>query len=342
MADRHAPTGQRTGLPATRRTILRAGLAAGLTGLALPSAAACAPAPPADALKVAGGESGGFYLEFATLLAASLERHGVARTASALETGGSLDNMDRLASGEATLAIALSDAAADRLRSQRMLALGKVYENYLHCVVRADSGITGPSDLAGRTVAVGDPRSGTSLTAARLLAAAGLATAPSSTAHRPNPLPPKTVAAVALGLNQGLAALRDGTVEALFWSGGVPTAAITAFAGATRVRLLDLSALIPALRSRFGAFYDRVLIREDSYAGVPATWTVGVANLLLCREDLAAEVARSAVGLLLEHSGELVPAASRGVQYLSPETLISTAGVPLHPGAEEAYRTFHG
>jgi hypothetical protein len=338
MAERRSPAG----LPPTRRTVLRAGLAAGLAGLALPAAAACAPGAPAEALRVAGGEQGGFYLEFATLLAASLQRHGVARTASALETGGSLDNLDRLASGGATLAIALSDAAADRLRTQRMLALGKVYENYLHCLVRADSGIAVPADLAGRTVAVGDPRSGTSLTAARLLAAAGLATAPSSAAHRPDPLPPRTVGAVGLGLNQGLAALHDGAVEALFWSGGVPTAAITTFAGATRVRLLDLSELLPALRSRFGAFYDRVLIREDSYAGVPATWTVGVANLLLCREDLSADVARAAVGLLLEHSAELVPAASRGVQYLSPETLISTAGVPLHPGAEDAYRIFHG
>ncbi|MGY3567189.1 TAXI family TRAP transporter solute-binding subunit [Sinomonas sp. RB5] len=323
MAERRSPADPSP----TRRTVLRAAMAAGLTGLVLPSAAACAPGPAADSMTVAGGESGGFYLEFATLLAASLQRHGVARSASALETGGSLDNMDRLASGEATLAIALSDAAADRLRTQRMLALGKVYENYLHCLVRADSGIVGPADLAGRTVAVGDPHSGTSLTARRLLEAARLAAAPST---------------VQLGLNQGLAALHAGTVEALFWSGGVPTAAITAFAAGTRLRLLDLSALIPALRSGFGAFYDRVLIREDSYAGVPATWTVGVANLLLCREDLAADVARSAVDLLLEHSGELVPAASRGVQYLSPETLISTAGVPLHPGAEDAYRAFHG
>lgn len=313
--------------PLTRRGALRAGLTAGLAGLVLPGAAACVPGPAADSLTVAGGESGGFYLEFATLLAASLQRHGVAHTASALETGGSLDNMDRLASGTATLAIALSDAAADRLGTQRMLALGKVYENYLHCLVRADSGIVGAADLAGRTVAVGDPRSGTSLTARRLLEAAGLAAAPS---------------AVQLGLNQGLAALRAGTAEALFWSGGVPTAAISAFAKATKVRLLDLSSLVPALRARFGAFYDRVLIREDSYEGVPATWTVGVANLLLCREDLAPDVARATVGLLLEHSGELVPAASRGVQYLSPETLISTAGVPLHPGAEEAYRAFHG
>lgn len=335
----------------TRRGVLRAGLAGGLAGLVLPSAAACAPGPSIDSMTVAGGEPGGFYLEFATLLAASLQRQGVARSASPLETGGSLDNMDRLARGEATLAIALSDAVADRLGNPPpssstsavpapLVALGKVYENYVHCVVRADGGIESVADLAGHAVAVGDPRAGTSLTARRLLEAAGLTEA-SATAKPSRPVP-GTVTEVALGLNQGVAALLDGSVQALFWSGGVPTAAIAAFAKSTSLRLLDLSDLIPPTRARYGNFYDRVLIQDNSYQGIPATWTVGVANLLLCREDLSAEAARATVGLLLAHASDLVPASSLGVQFLSPETLISTAGVPLHPGAAEAYRAFHG
>ncbi|WP_413249834.1 TAXI family TRAP transporter solute-binding subunit [Sinomonas flava] len=306
----------------SRRTALRAGLAAALAGAVLP-AAACGPNPPGGTMTVAGGEPGGFYLEFATLLAGSLRRHGVAADASALETGGSLDNMDRLARGEATLAIALADAAVQR--GGGMAALGKVYENYVHCVVRTDSGIAAVADLAGHAVAVGDPRSGTSLTAHRLLDAAGI-----------------TVRAMPLGLNQGLAALRSGSVEALFWSGGVPTAAIAAATKEVSLRLLDLSPLIPAIRAAYGGFYDRVLVQEDSYQGIPAAWTVGVANLLLCREDLGADVVRATVDLLLQHANELVPASSLGVQFLSPETLINTSGIPLHPAAEEAYRAFHG
>ncbi|MCH6471509.1 TAXI family TRAP transporter solute-binding subunit [Sinomonas terrae] len=321
---------------------------ASLGGVLLPTAAGCVPGPPADSLTVAGGEAGGLYLEFAALLASSLQRHGVAKKASALETGGSLENMDRLARGEATLAIALSDAASDRLGGDtpssapsaaggaRMLALGKVYENYLHCVVRKDSGILSVADLAGKAVAVGDPGSGTSLTARRLLEVAGMSAA------APSPTTPGTLPAFQLGLNRGLAALRDGSVEALFWSGGVPTAAIAAFAKSTKLQLLDLSPLIPTMKARFGSFYERVLIQENSYDGIPATWTVGVANLLLCRADLDRDVARSTVEILLQHSAELVPSSSRGVQYLSPETLIGTAGVPLHPGAEDAYRAFHG
>ena len=331
----------------TRRTVLRAGVSLGLAGLLAPAASACTPDSRTERISVAGGEQGGFYLEFAQLLSEALGRRGVARTTAALETGGSLDNLDRIASGEATLGIALADAAADRLAVQgpgdlanpsRIVALGKVYENYVHCLVRQDSRIRAVEDLAGAVVAIGDPRSGTNLTARRLLEASGLATADDADGSAAA----SALRTVPLGLNQGLAALRAREVDALFWSGGVPTAAIAAANAYVGLTLLDLSPLIPATRARHGSYYDRVLVPADGYAGLPATWTVGVANLLLCRADLDAGVAGRVVELLLGHADELVPASSQGLQFLSPETLISTAGIPLHPGAEAAYRAFHG
>lgn len=324
------------GLP--RRSALKAGL--GLVAAAtLPAViAACTADRPAE-LTVAGGEPGGFYLEFSSLLAASLERHGVAGSARALSTGGSLDNIAELRAGRATFAVALADAAGQPQDpgGAEVAALGKVYENYVHCVVRRDSGITGISGLAGRRVATGQPGSGTSLTTPRLMAAAGLGTSADGA-----PRGDGTVAVVSLGLNDGLAALKAGTVDALFWSGGVPTAAITAAGQDVALALLDLSPLLPELRRLHGAQYDRVLIPEGSYPGVPAVWTVGAANLLLCRADLDAATVERTVQLLVHHAGELIPQSSLGVQFLSPETLINTAGVPLHPAAADAYRALHG
>jgi len=131
-------------------------------------------------------------------------------------------------------------------------------------------------------------------------------------------------------------------VDALFWSGGVPTAAITAVNKETGLGMIDLSSLVRATRTRYGGFYDRVLIPENSYDGVPGAWTVGVANLLLCREDLDDRIVRRTVELLVGQAQELIPKSSLGVQFLSPETLINTAGVPLHPAAAAAYRDLHG
>ncbi|MET3174764.1 UNVERIFIED_ORG: TRAP transporter TAXI family solute receptor [Arthrobacter sp. UYCu721] len=321
-----------------RRTALKAGLAAGLSGLLLPALSACTPTDRPGTVTVAGGEPGGFYLEFAELLAAALQRHGVAGQAAALTTGGSLDNLEHLLTGKATFAVALADSTAQRSAvgdppAVGLTAVGKVYENYVHCVIRHNSGIRDIGALAGRTVAIGEPGSGTSLTTPRLIEAAGL----SSTAGTAG-----GVTVLSLGLNAGLAALRDGTVDALFWSGGVPTAAIAAAHDDVGLGFLDLSPLLPALRAKYGVFYDRVLIPAGAYEGIPAVWTVGVANLLLCRSDLDGQTVKRTVELLVGHAEELIPRSSLGIQFLSPESLINTASLPLHPAAAAAYRELHG
>ncbi|MEK0153673.1 TAXI family TRAP transporter solute-binding subunit [Arthrobacter oryzae] len=337
-------TGMTGALP-PRRAALKAGLAAGVAGLLLPALNACTAEDNPGTVTVAGGEPGGFYLEFATLLAESIRRHGVAGNATALTTGGSLDNLEQLLTGRATFAVALADAAAQTIDAHSasnvgITALGRVYENYVHCVVRQAGGIRGLTELAGRTVAVGEPGSGTSLTTPRLLEAAGLASVPAGAA--PAAGVDNTVTVLNLGLNAGLAALQNGSVDALFWSGGVPTAAIAATHHEVGLGFLDLSPLLPELRSKYGAFYDRVLIPEGGYEGIPAVWTVGVANLLLCRSDLDERTVKRTVELLVDHAQELIPRSSLGVQFLSPESLINTAGLPLHPAAAAAYRELHG
>ncbi|WP_458107500.1 TAXI family TRAP transporter solute-binding subunit [Arthrobacter sp. R3-55] len=323
----------------SRRNALRTAMALGLGGAMLATSAGCTAEERPRELAVAGGEAGGFYLEFATLLADLLQRERVAEKAVALTTGGSLENIRRVLAGEATFAVALADAAAQAAASTgndggQLVALGKVYQNYVHCIVREDSGIQAFADLAGKTAGVGEVGSGTTLTAGRVIAAAGLSLETAG--------PGRAVKQVNLGLNQALASLRDGSIDVMIQSGGVPTAPIAAAAQELRVRLLDLSELIPATRAQSRFFYDRVLIPANSYGNAPAVWTVGVANLLLCRRDLADHIVRQTVELMVEQAQDLVPKSSTGVQFLSPETLINTAGLPLHPAAEAAYRALHG
>ncbi|PQZ94935.1 C4-dicarboxylate ABC transporter substrate-binding protein [Arthrobacter sp. MYb227] len=326
----------------SRRGLLKAGIVVSLSSALSTVLSACTTEGRPAQLTVAGGEPGGFYLEFSMLLAESLQRYEVAEHAVVVETGGSLQNLEFLRTGKADLAVALADAAAQQTQGStaspgQVLALGKVYENYVHCVVRKDSDINSFAELAGKTVAVGQPGSGTSLITPRLFNAAGLT---SATQDARNGV--ATITVKHLGLNSGIAALQQGTVDALFWSGGVPTAAIATAHRETGLKLLDLSALVPALRSSYGAFYDRVLIPADSYAGIDAVWTVGVANLLLCRADLEDRTVSRAVKMLVEHAADLIPRSSVGVQFLSPELLINTAEIPLHPAAAAAYRELHG
>ncbi|MDQ1136806.1 TRAP transporter TAXI family solute receptor [Microbacterium sp. SORGH_AS 1204] len=169
-----------TGL--TRRGFLHAGVVAG--GLAL---AGCAPAPP-RVLVLGCGEAGGSYLQFGELLSSvARDDGGVAITA--LATEGSVENLALLDAGRVDLALSLADSAAAASTRADLVAIGRVYQNYLQCIVRSADGMTSLGDLAGRTVSLGASGSGAAATARRLLDAAGLTATPEAPPHRRTAVP---------------------------------------------------------------------------------------------------------------------------------------------------------
>ncbi|WP_181697319.1 TAXI family TRAP transporter solute-binding subunit [Nocardia sp. GTS18] len=275
-------------------------------------------------VRLASGEDGGFYFAFARLLATAAANETDTVRIEPVETAGSQQNLRMVAAGEVETALALADSVGDF--GNRVLALGRVYENYLQLAVRADSGIEQVADLRGRRVNLGAAGSGAALTGARLLTAAGLDPATDVvTEHRP--------------LREATRALTEGAIDALLWAGGVPTAALTV---PDPMRLLDLGALVAPMRAEYGPVYDHVAIPADAYPGSPAVHTIGVTNLLLATATLPDETAAAIVELLLWHADALVPAEAAGTQFLDGRFLIGTGTVPLHPGAAEVYRRWHG
>lgn len=276
----------------------------------------------AAVVRLASGEVGGFYHAFARLLAAVAAESGGVRI-EPVTTSGSQENLTRLAAGEVDAALALSDSVGER---DRVLALGRVYENYLQLAVRSDGPIHRVTDLRGNRVNLGAAGSGAALTGERMLWAAGLNPAVDVvTAHRP--------------LLDAVAALHGGQIDALLWAGGVPTGVLEV---PQRMRLVDLSELATPMRERFGYLYDRVEIPADAYPGGPAVGTIGVANLLLAAPSLPNAAAEAIVELLVSRADALVPAEAAGTQFLDTRSLIGTGSVPLHPGAAAVYRRRHG
>ncbi|MGW0159689.1 TAXI family TRAP transporter solute-binding subunit [Mycobacterium sp. NPDC003323] len=277
-------------------------------------------------LRLAAGEPGGFFWEFSGLLAAAAHRSGTARL-QPLRSGGSAQNLDMLRTGRAELAMSLSDTAQDSADARRLAAVGRVYENYFQVAVRNDSTIMAPSDLAGRTVSVGAAGSGATTLSERVLTAAGLSA-------------PDAVRRMMQPMHGAAAALAEGTVDAVMWAGGLPT---PAFADApVDIRLLDLTTVVGALRSRYGTTYEPVGVPADVYGRHHAVTTVGVANLLLARSDVADAMVATLVDLLLDDPSSLVPAQAIGSQFLDAQSLIQTGSVALHPGAIAEYRRRHG
>ncbi|MDQ1084097.1 MULTISPECIES: TAXI family TRAP transporter solute-binding subunit [Microbacterium] len=307
----------------TRRGFLWAGMAAGALGLA-----GCSPAPPRR-LILGCGEPGGSYLQFGELLS-SVARDAGGVEITALATEGSVENIALLGAGRVDLALSLADSAAVAATRDDLVAIGRVYQNYLQCIVRSASGLTSLADLAGRVVSLGAPGSGAAATASRLLDAGGLSTAAT---------PPVTIERT---FREAVVELEQGRIDAVFWSGGIPTPQIAELAARTSIRVLDTTSALPELLTGYPGAYAATTIPAGVYGADSPVPAIGVANLLLASSDLDDDLARRLVDVLIDDAARLVPAGSLGIQYLTPASLIDTVPVPLHPAAERRYRERYG
>ncbi|WP_052460601.1 TAXI family TRAP transporter solute-binding subunit [Microbacterium gorillae] len=307
----------------TRRTLLRAALV-GTAAVAASTITGCTPVP-APSLRMAGGEPGGTYVRFGELLGAALVRSGAAGSLDVMTTAGSVENVRLLQNGDADLAISLADAIAD----DDVVAVGRVYQNYLQCIVGGDSGLTTLDALRGRDVSIGATGSGTALTMRRLLQAAGVLDDTGVRIHE-------------MRLADAVDRFEAGELSAVFWSGGVALPEMERLQPATGLTLIDLTAALPALTLAHRGVYQPTVIPAGVYDLMESLPAIGVSNLLLVRPDASDAFVTALVDRLIEDAAALVPQPSVGVQFLTPSNLIDTAPVPLHPAAARAYRRHYG
>ncbi|MFJ1702757.1 TAXI family TRAP transporter solute-binding subunit [Kitasatospora sp. NPDC088346] len=282
-------------------------------------------------LTVATGNTTGVYYQLGGSLAQLISDDIKGYRATATATGASVQNVQGLVSGSYDVAFALMDTAGDAVNgsgsfSQRqpVEALARLYPNYTQVLVRTDSGIASVADLRGRRVSTGSPGSGTEVIARRILQAAGLDA-------------DKDVKAQRLGLPETVDAMKDGTVDALFWSGGLPTGGITDLTTTLgdKVRFLDVSPQLGVLQKQYGEVYRPGTVPASVYRQPADVPTVAVPNLLLVKKGFDPELAGRIVDLVLDHRAEL-ERANAAAREIGTDTAAETGPVPLNPGARQA------
>jgi TRAP transporter TAXI family solute receptor len=205
--------------------------------------------------------------------------------------------------------------------------LAVLYSNYLHLATLTNTGISTVADLKGRVVSTGAPGSGTEVVAFRALEAFGLD-------------PKKDLSSQPLGASQSVDALKDGKVQAFFFTGGLPTAAVldlTHTPGIT-AKLVASDAAIPKMQEKYGkGMYYPVVIPKDTYALSEDVTVVGVANLLVVSETMPEQLAYDITRLLFEKQSDLA-AIHPEARNLSLEKATEGSPADLHPGARRFYR----
>jgi len=284
--------------------------------------------PGSGRVNIATGNSTGVYFVVGGGLAQVINNETDLQATSA-ETGASVQNIQQLADGDYDIGFSLADTASDAVEGensfdspQDVSSLGRIYSNYTQVVVQADSGIDSVEDFKGKRISTGSPESGTEVMANRMIEAAGLK--------------PGDVKAQRLDLTKTIDGMKDGSLDGLVWSGGLPTPALTDLftSKGDKVKFIDVTPLLPELK-KVNEVYEEASIPADTYDTPEDVPSIAVPNVLMVRNDMKDNVACAMTTLMLENKDDLVkvhPAA----EELDPATAGETGPIPLHPGSERA------
>ena len=313
-----------------RRTVLASGVLA-----AAGTVLGCAPIGSEPdyqrgALPVATGVRDGVYNPYGAALAKSIAGMLAGVRPMVTATGGSVDNLAMVIDGTATFGFSAADVLARTLAAPTghdLAGLAHIYDDYLHLVVTERSGIGSVHELRGRGTRISQdrPGSGVELAARRVFETLGWK-------------PGRDFQAVHSHLSASIAMLRAGTIDAFFWSGGLPTAAISRLARSVPIRLLPLGWLGDRMVHRYGPYYRASTIPNMMYPGAGAVPTLALPNYVVTRTGVNDGLAFHITKVIIDRRDAIaatVPAANQ----LDMHSAIQTGNLDLHPGAAAYYRS---
>ncbi|SDM11555.1 TAXI family TRAP transporter solute-binding subunit [Nonomuraea jiangxiensis] len=280
-------------------------------------------------LRLATGPAGAVYRRIGGALAARISEGVPGATVVTVPSGASTDNIRMLRAGEVHLGLTSLDAliTTDGSAPEGLSAICRLYDSHLHLVVMAGSPIVEFRDLEGKRISLGARDSGTEFTSLRILELGGV-----------------KADGRYISQAESAAAMSGGEIDAMFSLTGVPTPAVVELAQRHPVRLIPLDAQADALITAYPGPYKPAMIPATAYAGVPATRTVAVPNVLLVRNDLPDELVHAITDTIFTGGGTIPstgPDEAEAVLetwQINVRTGISTASIPLHPGAVAWFR----
>ncbi len=290
----------------------------------------------AQNISVATGGTGGVYYPMGGGLAAVLSKHVPGMQATAEVTGGSVDNLNLIASGKPYVGFSMVDAALDASKGEGKFSGRKVdmrtllvlYPNRMHVVTVDGTGVKTMADLKGKRVATGSPGSATEVMALRLIEASGLD-------------PNKDMTRERLSVAESVNALKDKKISAFFWVGGLPTAAVTDLASTpgVKIQMIDHSGAVAAMNKKYGNLYYADTIPKSVYAGMAADNKIAsVANVLLVNAKMPDDQAYKIVKAVFDHHKELVAVHKEYENVTVANQKQVSTPIPFHPGAVKYIR----
>ena len=305
-------------------------LTATLCALAL-----CGTAQAQQFFRIGTGGTAGTYYPVGGMIANAVSQPGkIVVTAQA--SNGSVANVTGIAGGAMESGFSQADVASwaytgkgiyegkPNVPGLRLIA--NLYPESVHLVVRKGLGVKTVADLKGKRVALDEPGSGTLVNARIILAAYGI----KESDIKPEYIKP----------NQAGDKMKDGSLDAFFFTGGAPAGAIAELASAgAGIDILPIDgAAAEALRKSSG-FFAPDTIAADTYKGVGQVQTLAVGAQWVTSDKADANTVYEITKALFSDAAQKMLAAGHAKgKFITKENAVKSAGIPFHPGAEKFYK----
>ena len=183
--------------------------------------------------------------------------------------------------------------------------------------------VTRMADWKGKRVSTGSGGSATEVMAFRVIEAAGLDKDKDMKRER-------------LGVAESVNALKDRKIDAFFWVGGLPTAAVTDLANSpgVKIRMIDIADLVPAMTRKYGNIYIRDVIPKSIYKGMDAdNQAATVTNLLVAHQSMDDKTAYTITKAMFDHRDDLIRVHKEAENIKLENQKTEASSIPWHPGA---------
>ncbi len=293
---------------------------------------AAAQAAPTFINILTGGTSGVYYPVGVGI--SQIYSHGIEGSKTTVQaTKASVENLNLLQAGRGELAFALGDSVSDAWKGdaeagfktplKKLRAIAGTYPNYIQIVASKESGITSLSDLKGKRISVGAPKSGTELNARAIFKAAGLTYQDMGKVEY-------------LPYAESVELIKNRQLDATLQSSGLGQAAIRDLAATLPVVFVPIPADVV---TRIGNnAYQPATLPANTYDGQSAdVSTAAINNILVTRADIGDDLAYQMTKLIFENLPRLVTAHA-AAKDIQAENAAKNLPIPLHPGAERYFK----
>lgn len=304
-------------------------LCAALLGVLLSASASLA----VTFVSIGSGGVGGTYYPLGGAMAEVLNQAGIDVKATSRATAASKENCRLVAAGKAQIGMTMGSTLYQAVNGVDAFApdgklpleiLMNMYPAPQHLVTTKQSGIRTLADLKGKKVSVGAPGGGDQILTMLILKEAGID-------------PEKDIVKEQLTQAEGVMALKDGDVDAIFWNFAIPGAAVLEVGAQRDVVLVPLDADLVKRVVEKNPFLLPFTIKAGTYAGVDEDiLTVADSNYLVVRDDMDKKLAYDLVRTFVENRDKFMQITAQAVHFAPEES--GVGALDFHPGAADFFR----